>query len=986
MVNGSTSAGGERSNMAERAHPEDPAYQESGYEKYLYERYAFCQPYVVKKRVLDVPVGTGWGASILRDCSILVGLDLAYEAVSYGKEHYPGIHFAAGSMPFLPFGDGSFDVILCLEGFEHVYFQEAVRFLAEARRVLVPGGLLIMTIPLLKNGRHSGNPYHTFEYEEESLQSIFEDGFQAGHVDRLEGPDGPVLRWVGRSEGQTSDQSPLPPSEPRFFTMARSWLETLREEPGFRFSAKSPVTLLSTSMAILLAEGIGSLGDISPEEKDRWASYLRSCQDKASGLFIDPLLKENPPAAGVHDEEYLRLQMTYFAVQALDALGVRPLHPLSFLQPFYEEGHLEAWLDGLDWSNPWLESNRVMFILAGLVARADWDQDRQAVRLVYRALDWLNRHQDPATGLWGTDRGAATLCAAAAAYHFIPFYEYARRPIPAMKKIVDSVLSLQQDDGLFGNGRGGGACEDEDAIELLAVITRTIRYRAGDIKKALVRAFWALWNRQNPDGGFGYSGQQPPVPYSFSSWKPTSANTSESDLWSTWFRLTAMATIQAACPGDLPDLGEWTFRRWPALGYHRRDRSVDAEERRRMSLWAFADLPERDLDGETPEISIVIPYCNMGVYLPETLRSLMNQTTQRGMEIIIVDDGSTDEYSRLVLDYLNRPGLHVLRQENRGVAAARNAGIRQARGRLICCIDPDDCYAPDYLEKAASALDSDPEAGIVATPYELFDEERGLVRAERCNFPEMLVENQIMVAAMFRREGWEKAGGYDESLPSMQDWEFWINVLEQGYRAVALPEVGFYYRVRADSMYQTTRQPERFSALYSQYVRKHRDTYLAWFEEVTRLSAWKFAYLAGEIDRLNECVRRQERLYREAAARREIALELENELRSEIASQARMYAELSAWLKEVEVARDWHNNERARWEATAKQLDQQVADLSARLRNLEEENAGLRARLDRSASRLKKMRNRLNRNRWVRLRYRLRLIKPDEDHQGGGND
>lgn len=146
------------------------------------------------------------------------------------------------------------------------------------------------------------------------------------------------------------------------------------------------------------------------------------------------------------------------------------------------------------------------------------------------------------------------------------------------------------------------------------------------------------------------------------------------------------------------------------------------------------------------------------------------------------------------------------------MAAARNAGIRQARGRLICCIDPDDCYAPDYLEKAASALDSDPEAGIVATPYELFDEERGLVRAERCNFPEMLVENQIMVAAMFRREGWEKAGGYDESLPSMQDWEFWINVLEQGYRAVALPEVGFYYRVRADLMYQTTRQPERFSA------------------------------------------------------------------------------------------------------------------------------------------------------------------------------
>ncbi len=948
--------------MAERAHPEDPNYRGTIYEEKLIERYSFCLPYVAGKRVLDVPCGTGWGTSLLKNCDILVGVDSVFSAVSYGKEHYCNSSFLAGFMQALPFSNDTFDVVICLEGFEHVYRSQALQFLKESQRVLKEGGLLLMTIPLRNNNKHSLNYYYKYEYELEDIQQILKNCFSIEKIDIVSGPEGREIQFIGKCEKGIEAANTIIEHCPGYTRKVVNWLNSLEEPDGYKFSHNSLITILSNCFVILTQEGLGNLQD-NETFRGKWISYIQERQDPETGLFIDPLLDKYPPAEKGHDREYLLYQITYFAIQALDALGSRPLYPLIFLRPFHQQFAINEWLNHLDWSNPWLESNRTMFVLAFLIYQAEIEESPDAVDIYFKILDWLDQKQDPKTGLWGLNEGASILNAVAAAYHFIPFYEYVHRPILRMRKIVDACLSLQQKDGLFGQEDGGGACEDEDVIDLLAVITKKISYRKEEIKTALIRSFWAIWNLQNEDGGFGYSGKKPGNSYHFSSWKAMEANTALSDTWSTWFRLTALATVHTLFPYDVPDLGEWKFRRWPALGYHRIiSRSNTAKEEKTNRIWIDQGLSfiSPNMSQETNTIiSVIIPFFNMGDYLPETLKSVLAQNTKYPYEIIVVDDGSTESYSQDLLKNLNANSIRLIHQENRGLAAARNAGIRAAKGKFICCIDSDDLYQSDFIEKTVNILIAEPEIGFVTSYYRLFDEEDETVANSSCKFPELLIENRAMVSAMFRKEAWEKVGGYDENLPAMQDWEFWISLIEIGYKAHIIPEILFFYRVRSDSMYQHTRQPNRFSGIYRQIVQKHYDTYQRLLPDVAQSFALKYAQLSDYVEEVRETkrststqiialekeVQRQKQLIQELkswvseveAARdwfhqQQIALERSTStqiiaLEKEVQQQKQLIQELKSWISEVEAARDWFHQQQIAWESNAKELNQQINEL-----------------------------------------------------------
>lgn len=158
--------------MAERAHPDDPAFRGTIYEERLCERYAFCPPFVRQRDVLDVPCGTGWGSSLLSGYASLTGLDIDSSAIDYAHAHYPGIRFVEGAMQNLPFDDHQFDAIVCLEGLEHITLSDAWRFLREAHRVLRHSGTIIVTAPLLCDGRHSQNPYHLYEFTADELRAL----------------------------------------------------------------------------------------------------------------------------------------------------------------------------------------------------------------------------------------------------------------------------------------------------------------------------------------------------------------------------------------------------------------------------------------------------------------------------------------------------------------------------------------------------------------------------------------------------------------------------------------------------------------------------------------------------------------------------------------------------------------------------------------------------------------------------------------------
>ncbi len=119
----------------------------------------------------------------------------------------------------------------------------------------------------------------------------------------------------------------------------------------------------------------------------------------------------------------------------------------------------------------------------------------------------------------------------------------------------------------------------------------------------------------------------------------------------------------------------------------------------------------RGTAGVRPKVSILIPCFNLGQYIEEAVDSVFAQTDQ-DFEIIIVNDGSTDEATNKLLEGFSRPRTTVLSTENRGLAAARNLAIQQARGRYICALDADDKLHPQFIEKTSALLDARFVAGV----------------------------------------------------------------------------------------------------------------------------------------------------------------------------------------------------------------------------------------------------------------------------------
>jgi len=896
----------------------------------LQERYSFCLPFVQGKRVLDVPCGNGWGTAMLAGAASLTGIDSDAEAIRYAGAHFPGIDFLDGRMEALPLASSGFDVVVCLEGLEHLYLSDAALFLAEARRVLRPNGRIIVTVPLLREGgRHSGNPYHCYEFTQAGLRNLMEQHFETISLEALESGEGPVARFVG----QPGDRGPAAPRTPDRLDLCspvNKWLEGMAAGDGFRFAAAQPSTLLSTCIAILLHEGLESLEQVSSQVQH----YVQSCQDPSTGRFLDPLQDRFPMENG--DRDYLELQTTYFAIHALDALGTAALHPLHFLAMFEAPGSIAAWLDRLNWSNPEIESNRVMFLLAGLIHRAEKEGHPTAPKLYHQVLDWLDRAQDCKTGLWGTQKGASLPAAIAAAHRFFPFYEFVHRPVCSLAKIIDAALSVQQDDGLFGPGQGGGASEDLAVVDILAAFTKQFDYRASDIKKALVRCFWSIWNLQNADGGFPYANRT--GAYRLGNCAPLEMDLRESDVWASWLRMLALETVRNTYPKDLPEIGGWCFRRWPAVGFHRAGRGLSDLEKKQVPVWLrplslpVGATPPRNRDdaAQIPDVSVVVTCYNLGRYLYEAVDSVLRQTRQ-SFEIILIDDGSTEEFTTLYLDIFSAPRTQVVRTSNQGLAAARNTGIQLARGRYICCLDADDRLKPAFLEKTQRVLDAAEDIGFVSCYYETFDAQHSVWRYDHCRFPELLVQNEAVVVSLFRKEAWHKVGGYYSGLKAMEDWDFWIGIIEQGYRGEVIPEVLFEYRVRIGSMYSVARRPENYTALARLLTERHQESYRRHFLEVLRLKTGQFAELVAiRQQELDEFARAKNWLEEQVRSWQQLAWQRQKDLMAYEAGKAWLEEQVQNWQR----AADAHQQRIAELQDVGRLAQASIARLENRANSL----------------------------------------------------
>lgn len=224
-------------------------------------------------------------------------------------------------------------------------------------------------------------------------------------------------------------------------------------------------------------------------------------------------------------------------------------------------------------------------------------------------------------------------------------------------------------------------------------------------------------------------------------------------------------------------------------------------------------------------ISVLMPCFNHGDYIEEAIASVLNQTFGDA-EIIVVDDGSTEPATIDRLRTLDLPRTRVLHTRNQGLPAARNHAARHAEGTVFCALDADDRLAPEWFEKALAALDRDPELAFVSHWLETFGDEHWVWTPSSCELPPLLARNTVNGAALVRREAFEAVNGYDETMRNgCEDWDFWLRLVERGFRGAIVPEILFYYRRTAASMSRTMIAEDAYREPLAALVRKHEGSY-----------------------------------------------------------------------------------------------------------------------------------------------------------------
>lgn len=224
-------------------------------------------------------------------------------------------------------------------------------------------------------------------------------------------------------------------------------------------------------------------------------------------------------------------------------------------------------------------------------------------------------------------------------------------------------------------------------------------------------------------------------------------------------------------------------------------------------------------------MSVVIPCYNHGRYLAEAVDSALGQT-HKDLEVIIVNDGSTDPETLQLLQEFSRPRTRIIHTTNNGLASARNRGIEESDATYILPLDADDLILPTYVEQAVGILEISPEIGIVYCNAEKF----GVVGGE-WNLPpfsqaRICIENPIFCSAVFRRSDWELVGGYKRYMKhGWEDWDFWLSLIEMGRQVFKLPDTLFRYRCSSKSMTNSMNYFHKFLMLY-QLLIHHSSYYL----------------------------------------------------------------------------------------------------------------------------------------------------------------
>ena len=219
------------------------------------------------------------------------------------------------------------------------------------------------------------------------------------------------------------------------------------------------------------------------------------------------------------------------------------------------------------------------------------------------------------------------------------------------------------------------------------------------------------------------------------------------------------------------------------------------------------------------DVTAVIACFNYGRYLREAVDSVLGQ----GARVVVVDDGSTEPETHAALDALPA-GVELVRQENRGVCAARNAGLARVATPYAIVVDADDRLAAGALAAMRAPLDADARLGFAYGTMRFFGAWEGELRFPDYDPYRLLYRHTIGLSALMRRELVEDTGGFDPAFETYEDWELWVNALAHGWRGRRVDAVTLEYRRHPRSS-KLAEDRRRYRRHYAALRRKHAALY-----------------------------------------------------------------------------------------------------------------------------------------------------------------
>ena len=211
-----------------------------------------------------------------------------------------------------------------------------------------------------------------------------------------------------------------------------------------------------------------------------------------------------------------------------------------------------------------------------------------------------------------------------------------------------------------------------------------------------------------------------------------------------------------------------------------------------LPLMVSLVMPELKPKKNNPLVSIIIPVYNYGKTLDRALLSVFNQT-YKNLEIIIIDDGSTDSFTILKLKNLNIPNTKIIFQENGGPSKARNEGIKVSTGEYILPLDSDDLMHPTYVEQCVKLITQDKNYSPIYCDTVHEGQMRGIEKRPEWTKEKLISGPFIVNCSMFSREAFDSIEGYDEDLKGWEDYDMWLRMMQKGYVGKRIPHALFIY-------------------------------------------------------------------------------------------------------------------------------------------------------------------------------------------------